>query len=203
MASTTELRKSYLDTAKNLSTKPLYAWAGAGDLAVEKLREVPAKVRELRSEVTVSKLKSVPSTQKRVVTEVPSKISAKFNEFPRTPKALTSKLTEVTEAQYKAAEDRFDSLAVRGESIVKRIRTQKATTDLIAQAKTTVAKAKSVPTAAARSTAGGTTTAAKSTVTAARKTATKAAGAVNAAAPKVGNPTGAVKANAAAPKATS
>ncbi len=202
MASTTDLRKSYIDSAKSLTTKPLYAWAGAGDLAVEKLREVPAKVRDLRSEVTVEKLKSVPATQKRVVSEVPSKISAKFNELPKTPKGLTNKLTEVTEAQVKAVETRFDSLADRGESIVKRIRSQRATTELIGQAKTTVAKAKSVPTAAVR-TAGSTTNAAKSTVTAARKTATKAASAATAAAPKVGNPTAAVKANSTATKATS
>ncbi|MGQ0847023.1 MAG: hypothetical protein ACT4QF_23120 [Sporichthyaceae bacterium] len=189
MPSTTELRKSYLDTAKTLSTKPLYAWAGAVDLAVEELREVPAKVKGLRSEVSIDKLKAVPAAQKQFVVEVPGKLSAKVNSLPKTPKGIQAKLTEVTEAQVKAVDAQFDALADRGESVVKRIRSQKATTDLVAQAKTTVAKAKAVPTTAARTAAPAaksTVTAVKSTATAARKTAAKAAPAASAAAAKTG-----------------
>lgn len=202
MASTTELRKSYLETAKTLTTKPLYAWAGAGDLAVEKLREVPQKV----SKINVGKLKPEVSIEetKQFVSDVPGKISAKVNALPKSPKelqaklpsakdlaskipsakSLQTKLTEATEAQVKAVDAKFDELADRGELVVKRIRSQKTTTDLVSQAKTTVAKAKAVPTTAARSTrpataaAKNTVTAVKSTATAARKTAVKAAPAV-------------------------
>jgi len=192
MASTTELRKSYLETAKTLSTKPFYAWAGAGDLAVEKLREVPQKVSKLsiariRAEVSIEK-------PKQFVSDVPGKISAKVKELPKTPKEVAAKLpspkelqtrlTEATEDRVKAVDAKFDELADRGESIVKRVRSQKATTDLVNQAKTTVAKAKAVPTTAA---AKSTVTAVKSTATAARKTAAKAAPAVKAAAAKVGD----------------
>lgn len=209
MASTTELRKSYLETAKTLTTKPLYAWAGAGDLAVEKLREVPQKV----SKLSVGKLKPEVSIEKpkQFVSDVPGKISAKVHALPKSPKelqaklpsakdltskipsakditaklpspkSLQTKLAEATEAQVKAVDAKFDELVDRGESVVKRIRSQKATTDLVSQAKTTVAKAKAVPTTAARSTrpataaAKNTVTAVKSTATAARKTGTKAA----------------------------
>lgn len=195
MATTTELRKNYLDSAKSLSTKPLYAWAGAGDLAVEKLRDVPAKVRELRSEVSLDKLKTVPSklqAETKKATEVPGKLTAKVNQLPRTPKALSARF----EAQVKAVDARIDELAVRGESIVKRVRNQRSTTELVNQAKNTVSKAKGLQTVATRganntvatanTAAKSTVTAAKSTVTSARKTAAKAPAAGSAAANKVG-----------------
>lgn len=195
MASTTELRKSYIESAKSLSAKPLYAWAGAGDLAVEKLRTVPSKVKELRSEVSVGKLKSVPgklTEESKKATEVPSKLQAKVNALPKTPKALSAKF----EAQVKAVDTRIDELATRGETVVRRIRSQRSTTELVNQAKTTVSKAKGLQTVATRganntvstaNTAAKTTvTAAKSTVTAARKTAAKTPAAGSAAANKVG-----------------
>jgi|GEM_PF-6883961 len=132
MASTTELRKTYTDAAKNLAgTKPFYAFAGAGDLAVEKLRTVPSKLRE---EVTVAKIKSVPD---RVRTELRGsdgavrRVTDKINEFPRDPRKLPGKLSDFADEQVRAADERLVKLADRGEKLVKRVRKDNPGKDLV------------------------------------------------------------------------
>jgi hypothetical protein len=134
MASTTELRKTYTDYAKSLTgTKPFYAVAGAGDLAVEKLKDVPARLRE---ELTVQKIKSVPE---RVRTEFTGsegrvkKVTDSIAELPRNPRKLTVKLTDLADEQVKAADKRLTEWATRGEKVVDRMREDNK--DLIEKAK--------------------------------------------------------------------
>src|SRR5882757_2882519 len=107
MASTTELRKTYTDAAKNLTgSKPFYAFVGSGDLAVEKLKDVPAKLREeLRGEDGAVK-----------------KVTDKISELPRDPRKLGAKLSDLADEQLKAADKRIDKLADRGEKVVKKVR---------------------------------------------------------------------------------
>jgi hypothetical protein len=123
MASTTELRKTYTDAAKNLTgRKPFYAFVGSGDLAVEKIKDVPAK---LRDEVTVAKLKDVPHklrVELRGEDGTVKKVTEKINEFPRDPRKLSAKLTELADEQIKAADERIAKLADRGEKVVKKVR---------------------------------------------------------------------------------
>ncbi len=126
MATTADIRKTLTDP------KPLYAVAGAGDLAVEKLREVPGRVAKLRGEVS------------------------------------------------------YEDLATRGKAILERIRTQKATKDLIQQAQATVTRARTARGTATRGT-DETRKAAKATVTSARETARTATKASSDAAGKVGD----------------
>lgn len=165
MASTTELRKTYTDYAKNLTgTKPFYAVAGAGDLAVEKLKDVPSKLRE---ELKVEKLKTVPD---RVRTELTGtdgavrKAADKFTDLPRDPRKLTEKLTDLADEQVKAADKRLAEWAERGEKVVDRYREDRK--DLIAKAKKAAKKA--------RNFRGSDEPKPTTTPTAARKTAAKA-----------------------------
>jgi hypothetical protein len=142
MASTTELRKTYTDYAKSLTgTKPFYAVAGAGDLAVEKLKDVPAK---LRAELKVEKIKSVPE---RVRTEFTGpegrvkKVADSFADLPRNPRKFTGKLTDLAEEQVKAADKRLDEWAKRGEKVIDRVREDNK--DLIEKAKKAARKVRS------------------------------------------------------------
>jgi len=125
MASTTELRKTYTDAAKHLTgRKPFYAVVGSGDLAVEKIKDVPAK---LRDEVTVAKLKDVPSKLRdelRGEEGAVKKVADKINELPRDPRKLGAKLTDLADEQIKAADERIEKLAVRGEKVVKKVRSR-------------------------------------------------------------------------------
>ena len=169
MASTAEIRKTYTDFAKTLTgPKPFYAVAGVGDLAVE-------KVKNLR-----------PSAEDKSVKDLPKQLTDKITDLPKEARKVADKLTDVVDEQVKAADERYAKLAERGESLVKRVRTQKSTKDLVEQAKTTISKARGVRGAATNG-AKNTRTAAKSTVTAARKTTTRAKTAASDTAAKVGD----------------
>jgi ElaB/YqjD/DUF883 family membrane-anchored ribosome-binding protein len=143
MASTTDLRKTYTEAAKSLTgSKPFYAVAGAGDLAVEKLKAVPAK---LRDEVTVSKIRSMPD---RVRTELTAgdgavkKVADKITDLPRDPRKLTDKLTDLADEQVKAADARFAKLATRGEKFVHKVRAENK--DLIEKARKAAKKVRNL-----------------------------------------------------------
>jgi hypothetical protein len=168
MASTAEIRKTYTDFAKTLTgPKPFYAVAGVGDLAVE-------KVKALR-----------PTAEDKGVKDLPKQLTDKLGELPKEARKVADKLTDRVDTQVKAADERYEKLAQRGEDIVKRVRTQKSTKDLVEQAKTTISKARNVRGTATEG-AKKTTEAAKSTVTAARKTTTRARTAAADAADKAG-----------------
>ncbi|MGQ0623592.1 MAG: hypothetical protein ACT4PP_02885 [Sporichthyaceae bacterium] len=176
MATTADLRKTTTDFAKTLTgPKPFYAVAGVGDLAVEKIKAVPDRVSKLRTDLRGEDAKVTPS-----------KIADKVTELPKQTRKLGTKLVDVADEQVRAADERYVKLIERGEDIVKRVRTQKSTKDLLEQAKDTVSKARNVRGAAERGTKA-TTSAAKSTVTSARKTATRASKAATVTAAKVGD----------------
>jgi heparin binding hemagglutinin HbhA len=176
---------------------PLYAIAGAGDLAVEKFRAVSddvstrfakldqktvqAEITKRQSELTAELTKAQAELTKRFEAIVADARTApaKLRELPAVAQAgLTTVLGQ--------AEETYEDLAGRGKDLVGRIRSQKATTDLEAAAKTTVSKAK-----ATRTTVKKTATTAqrnvKATTTAAKKTAKTAAKATTDAAAKVGD----------------
>jgi hypothetical protein len=168
MATTAELRKTYTDFAKTLTgPKPFYAVAGVGDLAVE-------KVKALR-----------PAAEDKSVKDLPKQLTEKLSDLPKEARKVADKLTDRVDAEVKAADERYAKLAQRGEDIVKRVRTQKSTKDLVEQAKSTITKARNVRGTATEG-AKKTTEAAKSTVTAARKTTTRARSAATDAAAKAG-----------------
>jgi heparin binding hemagglutinin HbhA len=158
MASTAEIRKTYTDFAKTLTgPKPFYAVAGVGDLAVE-------KVKNFRTDLT---------SEDKGVKDLPKQLTDKLSDLPKEARKVADKFTDRVDTQVKAADERYEKLAKRGEDIVKRVRTQKSTKDLVEQAKSTINKARNVRGTATEG-AKKTTEAAKSTVTAARKTTTRA-----------------------------
>jgi hypothetical protein len=140
----------------NQLPRPLYFAAGATDLAVEKLREIPAEYKRLQKQA-----KRVDVSTVRVAVEDYS-----------------------TKATGKAVEV-YDDLVHRGQKLVGSIRRQKATQVFAEQLTFTRRQAKATATTA-RKNATQTRTRAKATATSARKTAAAAGQAVGSAAGKVG-----------------
>jgi len=169
---------------------PFYAIAGAGDLAVEKVRAVGEDVtarfakidqKNLQTELTKELTKAQAELTKRFEAIVADARTApaKLRELPKTAQAgFTTVLGQ--------AEETYEDLAGRGKDLVERIRHQQATEDLVSTAKTTVSKAKATRTTA-KKTATSASRNVKATATSARKTAKAAAKAAESAADKVGD----------------
>lgn len=165
---------------------PLYALAGAGDLAVEKFRAVS-------DDVTARFAKLDQKTLQTELTKAQSEFSKRFEAIVADARTAPAKLRELpatAQAGFTTvlgqAEETYEDLAGRGKDLVERIRSQKATEDLVTQAKTTVSKAKATRTTA-KKTADSATRNVKATATSARKTAKTASKAAGAAATKVGD----------------
>ena len=165
---------------------PLYVLAGAGDLAVEKFRAVSddvtarfAKLDQKTLQTELGKAQTELAKRLDAIVSDARTAPAKLRELPATAQAgFTTVLGQ--------AEETYEDLAGRGKELVERIRSQKATEDLVAQAKTTVSKAKATRTTA-KKTAGTAGRNVKATTTSARKTAKTASKAAADAAGKVGD----------------
>jgi hypothetical protein len=169
---------------------PLYALAGAGDLAVEKFRAVSDDVTARFAKLDQKTLQTELSKRQ---TELAKLVEKRFEAIvadARTAPAKLRELPAVAQAGFTTvlgqAEETYEDLAGRGKDLVERIRTQKATEDLVTQAKSTVSKAKATRTTA-KKTAETASRSVKSTTTSARKTAKTASKAAAAAATKVGD----------------
>jgi hypothetical protein len=169
---------------------PLYALAGAGDLAVEKFRAVSDDVTARFAKLDQKTLQTELSKRQ---TELAKLVEKRFEAIvadARTAPAKLRELPAVAQAGFTTvlgqAEETYEDLAGRGKDLVERIRTQKATEDLVTQAKSTARKAKATRTTA-KKTAETASRSVKSTTTSARKTAKTASKAAAAAATKVGD----------------
>jgi DUF4097 and DUF4098 domain-containing protein YvlB len=143
-----EIRKTVTDTT------PVYAAFGVTDLAVERLREARARAAAARVDLSVNAM------QDRAVKRI-EKVSEQAQHIPGQVRAQT------VEAADKA-QHTYTELAVRGEKLIKRLRSQKATQDLLAQADNTVSLGKGAVTTV-RKAAVDTRRAAKATLTTSRK----------------------------------
>lgn len=159
---TAELRKALADST------PLYAVAGVGDLAAEKLRTVPARVLELRERIE----------PRAVVDDVQARVVALRQELPGRASAAATDLTV-------RANDAYERLAVRGRVLVGRIGRQRATGKTREQAADTADATRPAATTAHTS-ARRTSAATKGAATSARKTADSAAEAVQDGTDKLG-----------------
>ena len=148
------------DLKKTVDTTPFFAAVGVTDLAVEKVRFAGLRASELRSELSADL--EPTALQARA-----TKVADQVKELP----AVAINQSMVFGG--KVAEG-YDELANRGKSLVNRIRTQKSTKDLVAQANTTVAQAKGAVTAT-RNAAAQVERSAKATITTGRKEAAKVA----------------------------
>lgn len=134
------------EVKKITESKPFYAITGAGDYAVEKLRELPGQLQKLqarRGEIRDT-AKVLPVKAREYATTVQVKAEAVAKELPE--KALeyadtaATKLTEV-----------YEELAVRGRVVVSKV-TGEAAHELeeVSEAAQPAIPAKAAPTAPAK-----------------------------------------------------
>jgi len=121
-----DIRKTVTDTT------PVYAAVGVTDLAIERLREArtraATRAAAVRTDLDVSVMQDRAAKRFEKVAEQAQQIPAQVR-------------SQTVEVAGKARET-YSDLAVRGEKLVKRIRNQKSTKDLFAQAGNTVSLGK-------------------------------------------------------------
>jgi heparin binding hemagglutinin HbhA len=154
MAFVAELRKTVTDTT------PVFAAVGLTDLAVEMVREAGRTATAVRVDLDPAKLQT--KAQARV-----AEVAEQAQELPAL--ALNRGLEIAGKAQ-----ETYETVAARGEKLVKRVRTQKSTKDLLAQAEATFALGKGAVTTVRKS-ANEIQRSAKATLTTGRKQAVIAA----------------------------
>jgi hypothetical protein len=158
---------------------PFYALAGFGDLAVAKVREVGDELASRFATLDQQALQAELTKRVDALAADARTVPAKLRELPIAAQASIATVLS-------QADETYEVLAGRGKQVVTRIRNQKATQDLVAQASTTVSKAKATRTSV-RKTAATASQNAKATTTSARKTAKTASKAAGDGANKVGN----------------
>lgn len=128
--------------------KPLYASVGAGDFAVEKLRELPTRytggVKRFQAQV-----KELPAQVKELPVQV-KELPAQVKELPahvkELPAAVKAQLSELSEK----ATHLYEEFAERGENVVTSIRKSPSTEAAIEEGKTAVRQVKAVRTSTRR-----------------------------------------------------
>jgi heparin binding hemagglutinin HbhA len=177
-------------TTTKIPATPFYALAGAGDLAIEKLREVR---EDVTARVAALKDKDVQSELSKRQVEFAKALNKRFETLAADARTVPAQLRELpgfvqttVTTVVDQAEATYDELADRGKDLVTRIRKQQATEDLVAQAKTTVSKVKATRTSAGKA-ADAASSNAKATATSARKTAKTATKSAGDAASKIGD----------------
>ncbi|MFF0338167.1 hypothetical protein [Kribbella sp. NPDC004875] len=176
---------------------PFYAIAGAGDLAVEKVRavgeDVTARFAKLDQKTLQAELTKAQTEFAKAQAELTKRFEAIVADA-RTAPAKLRELPKTAQAGFTTvlgqAEETYEDLAGRGKDLVERIRHQQATEDLVSSAKTTASKAKATRTTTKKTAEKTAQTArrnVKATATSARKTAKAAAKAAESAADKIGD----------------
>jgi hypothetical protein len=142
-----DIRKTVTDTT------PVFAAVGVTDLAVERLRDARARAAAVRHDLTPGALQDKAVKRIEQVTE----------QVQQIPADVRSQSLEAAEA----AQQTYADLAVRGHKLVTRLRNQKSTQDLLAQAGSTVSLGKGAVTTV-RKAATQTERSAKATLTTGR-----------------------------------
>ena len=173
-----DIRKTVTDTT------PVFAALGVTDLAVERLRDARARAAAVRLDLDINVIQDRAAQRFEKVTEQVQQIPAQVRN-------------QSAEVAGKARET-YSELAVRGEKMVKRVRNQKSTKDLFAQAGNTVSLGKGAVTTV-RKAAHDTQRAAILTLTTGRREAGSVAASVQDGVRAVGRT--ATKAPATAPTA--
>jgi len=117
-----DIRKTVTDTT------PVFAALGVTDLAVERLRDARARAAAVRLDLDINVIQDRAAKRFEKVSEQVQQIPAQVRN-------------QSAEVAGKARET-YSELAVRGEKMVKRVRNQKSTKDLFAQAGNTVSLGK-------------------------------------------------------------
>ncbi|MEP7018415.1 MAG: hypothetical protein ABI899_10400 [Actinomycetota bacterium] len=210
MTLVSDIRKTVTDTT------PVYAAVGVTDLAVEKVRHARTRAVAARADFHVSALQDMAAKRAEKVAEQAHQVAERAEKVAEQAQQIPAlALNQTLEAAGKA-HTTYTELAVRGEKLVTRLRSQKATKDLLAQAGSTVSLGKGAVTTVrkvvrgeakaakrvvrksgpatrlstkptARKSTAAAKRATKATVTSASKTATAATTAAKAAASKIGD----------------
>jgi len=121
-----DIRKTVTDTT------PVYAAVGATDLAVERLRDARSRATARAAAVRLDL--DISTMQDRAV--------KRFEKATEQAQQIPAHVRDQTVEVAGKARETYSGLAVRGEKLVKRIRNQKSTKDLFAQAGNTVSLGK-------------------------------------------------------------
>lgn len=163
MALAAKIDKTRKDIEKKIAdTGAIDAVVGTADVAVKKVRSAGADITARASSIDP---KALAGQAQSTVAGAPEQI-----------KALPTKAQAVFGGAVSTALTAYGDLAARGNDLVVRVRGQKATSDLKAQASTTVSHAKGTATTAKKSAASTAATAkdgAKKTASTAKKSAAK------------------------------
>ncbi len=143
-----DIRKTVADST------PVRAAVGATDLAVERVRAAIANAATTRAEVEARVAKAQEDLEKAVAGFDRKAFQAKVTEA-LDPKSLQAAAQQVPALAVSRAlevagkaEARYESLAERGKVLLERMRTQKATEELIHQGKVTLSRTKAAVTTA-------------------------------------------------------
>jgi Mg-chelatase subunit ChlI len=151
---------------KSEATRPIYAYVGVTDLAVEAVRgrfnEVQTRVSDIDFEPK--------ALRQQAVTLVNARVEAIANQAQARRAAIEARVAELQDR----AKGTYTDLVERGETLVERIRKQESTQAAVKSGKTTSAKAKTTKTQASKG-AGTTAKTAKSSAKRAAKTTTNTA----------------------------
>jgi hypothetical protein len=132
MTLVSDIRKTVTDTT------PVYAAVGVTDLAVEKVRYARSRAVAARADFHVSALQDMAAKRAEKVAEQAHQVAERAEKVAEQAQQIPAlALNQTLEAAGKA-HTTYTELAVRGEKLVTRLRNQKATKDLLAQAGTTV-----------------------------------------------------------------
>ena len=184
--------------AKATLPKPVLAYVGVTDLAVEIVRDLVTETQTRIAGVQKDVTARVADAQKtagdpkaladRATTVVNARvdalakdakarreaIEARVAELQAEAKAYPGKVQKLVDDNVATATDTYADLVKRGESLVGRVRRQESTKRTVSSARTTAAKAKTTTTQAKKA-VDAETTATKKTVTANKTAAKKAA----------------------------
>lgn len=155
---------------------PLYALVGATDLAVEGVRHALADAARRQAEVQAELQTQLEQFQagllrrRAEVTKLLGERGRLQAEIEQVPALVLGRTLEAA----AKAETRYEELAERGKSLLERLRSQKATQDLVTQGKVTISRTKAAVTTA-RHAAGDVAASARDTVTVGRRQAAAAA----------------------------
>ena len=189
MSTINDIRKTTInDIRKTMGdSTPVLALVGATDVAVRQARHLIANATAVQAELEARMTKLQEQVEKAVADFDARQLQAKVTEQLE-PKALQATVQRVPALAVARAlelagraETGYEGLAARGKEVVERVRSQKATQDLIHQGKVTVSRTRAAVTTA-RKAVDETASAALGVVRVGRSEATVAATAATAAA---------------------
>jgi DNA-binding protein HU-beta len=161
-------------------TRPLYAYVGVTDRAVEAVRGSVADLQKRFAEVqkSVQDIDFEPKALRvQATTVVNGRVEALSKDAQARRAAVEARVAELQQRVrdlLKQNEVIYDQLVTRGETLVERIRRQQSTQDAVKSARTSAAKAKTTRTQAGNATKSTAKTAertAKSTAKSAQRAA--------------------------------